>query len=405
MLAMNNQEMGLETIHEKRYYIDDIKRFESSPNILLQESILLILTNLEKELIANLPADVTSGVSENNFVGERRKYGNSGDSSSFKNEKPFFSKQRFNENNFERKRTGFSKNVSFSTFEGGVSGTKGRDMKGNPPDISLENSKWEKVKMTEPIDKIAFKPTEKIKPADDYDKKVKEVRIYLNKLSESNYESQSKLIFNAIETFFGEQPEDASFSQEIIDKFALTILTILSGNTFLSLVYSKLYKDLMTKFSIFEKILQTFIENFLFKIDEEVHYIDPDKDYDGYCKYVKNNDVRKATSLFIVNLVKIDGLDKIKIITILECFLSKSLEFINTENKVNEVEEMTDNIFVIISNIYSTIFETENWKNEIHPKIIQISQMKNKQHPSISSRIIFKYMDVQGFITKFSKKR
>ena len=119
-----------------------------------------------------------------------------------------------------------------------------------------------------------------------------------------------------------------------------------------------------------------------------------DKDYDGYCKYIKNNDNRKAISSFISNLIKNKSLDKNQILIILEKLLMKSLEFINTENKVNEVEEMTENIYIIVSNIYNVIFETEKWKNTIFPKVLQISQMKNKEHPSISSRIIFKYMDI-----------
>jgi hypothetical protein len=96
-------------------------------------------------------------------------------------------------------------------------------------------------------------------------------------------------------------------------------------------------------------------------------------------------------------------LDKSRIVSILEHFLLKSIEYIDIENKTNEVEEITDNVFIIISNIYSIVSKTEKWKNDIFPKITQISKMKNKEHSSISSRILFKYMDIMKFITDFKE--
>ena len=511
----------------KRYYISDINTIETSAEISLEESILLILKNLEKELIANLPSDtiinsssrVTKGWNlsnnlsgnslnnenelrtfierssgeEQNFIGQRKKGEN--------NQKGFITKSKFslsNENGFEGKqRNGFSNSRGYynkntekgnnfnlhregkytdngvlkkqehhatanwnssticpdesSNFGSGdvstknVNNTKTRFSTEQSVEEDVNNEgKWEKVKLSPPPEIVPFKPTEKLKPVDEFDKKIKEIRIFLNKMSESNYDTQSKLVIDIIEKhilpsqdtekineFCGNKVEaklmdlsersveENSFAVacegqcnvekllyqkefiKFIEKFSLAILTILSGNTFLSSVYSKLYKELIGKYIIFEKTLHLFIENFKLKTEEEIHYINPDKDYDGYCKYVKNNDNRKAMSLFIVNLVKINGLDKQYILDILEHFLTKSLVFIDTENRTNEVEEITDNIFIIVSNIYSVIFKTEQWKNNIYPIILKISKMKNKEHLSISSRVIFKYMDVQEFIKNF----
>lgn len=445
----------------KRYYINDITTIEMSGevSIKLEESILLILTNLEKELIENLPSDTINnsvskftkgwntstncseyslnndnesrtpmerGIGEDQ-KGQRRKGENY--------QKGFISKSKYfssNENGVEGKtRNGFLKkhyNNNFSTLHPDESIQLGsqkqenssslEDFKEDPSSVAC-GGKWEKVKLTPPPEIVPFKPTEKLKPTDEFDKKIKEIRIFLNKMSESNYETQSNLVINIIEkhiinSFDGENTEPENVNKciettvdkeeyfKFIERFSLAILTILSGNTFLSSVYSKLYKELIGKYIIFEKTLHLFIENFKLKTEEEIHYINPDKDYDGYCKYVKNNDNRKATSLFIVNLVKINGLDKQYIIDILEHFLKKSLLFIDMENKTNEVEEITDNIFIIVSNIYSVIFKTDQWKNNIYPIILQISKMKNKEHLSISSRVIFKYMDVQEYINNFS---
>jgi hypothetical protein len=369
----------------KKYYLDEIENIQTS--YILPHSIIVIIQNLEKVLIANLPSEVL-------------------------------------ENNIEKKQKIRTSDKYSRQFD-----------KKMPSEHHKDNEsllKWEKVKISEikPTgfsnmkmtgslsrsdgDINKFKPTEKNKTDNEFDKIVKDIRILLNKLSVSNYATQSVLVINIIEEYF-KSATDTTIPLEEHEKLSTTVLNILSINTFLSVLYSKLYIELMSKFSIFEKTLNVFIDEFNLKTDEEVNYIDPDKDYDGYCKYIKNNDNRKANTLFIVNLIKFmaersqpsvacEGkLDESRIVSILEHFLLKSIEYIDIENKTNEVEEITDNVFIIISNIYSIVSKTEKWKNDIFPKITQISKMKNKEHSSISSRILFKYMDIMKFITDFKE--
>jgi hypothetical protein len=402
----------------KKYYLDEIENLQTS--YILPHSIIVIIHNLEKELIANLPSEVLENISEKKQkIKTSEKYSRQFD-------KKLSSDHQYN---FPTNSYGRSPENSFSS-------ALRSDEKMNKDNESL--LKWEKVKISEikttgfsnmkmncslsrsDGDINKFKPTEKIKTDNDFDKIVKDIRILLNKLSVSNYATQSVLVINIIEEYFKGAPEK-NLTLEDHEKLSVTVLNILSINTFLSGLYSKLYLELMSKFSIFEKTLNVFIDEFNLKTDEEVNYIDPDKDYDGYCKYIKNNDNRKANTLFIVNLIKFmdsrgrnqpavtcerpmefaGKLDKSRIVSILEHFLMKSIEYIDIENKINEVEEITDNVFIIISNIYSIVSKTEKWKTDIFPKITQISKMKNKEHSSISSRILFKYMDIMKFISDF----
>ena len=59
--------------------------------------------------------------------------------------------------------------------------------------------------------------------------------------------------------------------------------------------------------------------------------------------------------------------------------------------KINEVEEITENIYLLLTN-YSEILRESI--SEIKPKIKELSELKPKELPSMSSRAIFKYIDI-----------
>jgi len=252
---------------------------------------------------------------------------------------------------------------------------------------------------------ISFKPTLKIEAVNSSDKAIKDIRIILNKMTDVKFDTQLNSICEIMDGFFTEQcdamiPTDSNNetteTNENITFFCKKLLDLVSMDTFNSIVYSKLCREWIRKYPIFNKLLHDFIAVFNSQIDDDFHYVDSNVDYDGYCKYIKKNDQRKAISLFLVNLSKQqeDVLPKSIIIDILNHFLDKSIEYIQIEHKLNEVEEMSDNIYVILTNIYSCISSLPEWNDDLLPKITNISQMKLKQYPSISNRVIFKYMDI-----------
>jgi vacuolar-type H+-ATPase catalytic subunit A/Vma1 len=67
--------------------------------------------------------------------------------------------------------------------------------------------------------------------------------------------------------------------------------------------------------------------------------------------------------------------------------------YIDTPNKLNEVEEITENLFILITNSKTEIATETKWENIVN-NLTKCSQLKAKDKPSISSRAIFKYMDV-----------
>ncbi len=75
------------------------------------------------------------------------------------------------------------------------------------------------------------------------------------------------------------------------------IFDIGKTNYFWSEIYAKLYKDLSDKFNlsdIFKVDLTTYTNLF-----ENIKYVDPDGDYNEFCKNNKINENRKAFSKFL----------------------------------------------------------------------------------------------------------
>ena len=80
-----------------------------------------------------------------------------------------------------------------------------------------------------------------------------------------------------------------------------------------------------------------------------------------------------------------------QIVSILESFLTVVFENMKKENKTYEVEEITENIYMLLTQQKKILM---NVPSVIYEKILELSQKKAKEDPSISSRAIFKYIDI-----------
>ena len=217
-----------------------------------------------------------------------------------------------------------------------------------------------------------------------------EIRACLNKLSEKNYETNKPILLELI------RKEDPS-QLEVI---ANNIFDIASTNKFFSEIYSKLYKELLKEFDIFGDILQQFVTKFTDTMCNIV-YVDPDKNYDDFCAYNKKNDARKATSMFITNLVKKDVLSVQILADIIIRIQTIMNEYMESANRTNEVEEITENLFLLITpNCAQLQGETADQWTNVLANIQRISQCKAKDHASLTSRAIFKHLDMLDSVKK-----
>lgn len=212
-----------------------------------------------------------------------------------------------------------------------------------------------------------------------------EIRICLNKISTKNYETNKNLIIDSMDSLV-ENPVE-------LEKVANAIFDIASTNKFFSEIYADLYKCLIEKFQVFRHVLNVFLFKFTDSM-RNIKYVDQKDDYDAFCKYNKSNDYRKATSVFIVNLVKKNVLDKELLLKIVIEIQNILLEYIDIENKSNEVDEISENIFLMVTESHSIMKMDELWKSQVMVTIQNLSKMKVKEKKSLSSRAIFKYMDI-----------
>ena len=109
----------------------------------------------------------------------------------------------------------------------------------------------------------------------------------------------------------------------------------------------------------------------------------------------KVNDKRKATAMFIVNLMKLNAIESSSTINIINVLLGRILNNMTSSEKTKEIEEIAENLFVLVKNSKSILETTKEWNTDILPNIQKLSNSSIKQdNPGISSRVVFKFMDM-----------
>jgi len=260
---------------------------------------------------------------------------------------------------------------------------KRRNMKQFQKDIP-ESEDWKNVR-------TVFKAT-KIEVKEGTEKQISEIRSALNKLSNKNVDTQKTVIIQLIHQTITESKE----KDEDLHKIAQIIFDIASSNKFYSEIYAELYKELITEFSVFNDKLENLIENYKESLNN-ICAVDPNVDYDGYCKYTKTNDLRKAMITFIVNLTKVKVINNELVLNLIMYLFENVSQKAQESNKTNEVEEITENIFILITQSSTLLNSSEVWDNQIVPKINELSKIRKtdpERYVSMSNRAGFKYMDM-----------
>lgn len=244
----------------------------------------------------------------------------------------------------------------------------------------MNNDDWESIRN--------FKPTEKAELS-NFDKNFNEIRADLNKISNSTFTTIKSSLIEKIVNFLNEEEKNEENQQ----KMGEMIFNICSNNRFLSGLYAELYVDLVGHFDMFGDILDNYIVRFKESLNN-IEYIDPENDYDAFCEYNRLNDERKSHSTFLINLMKHDMISKTSILELILNLQKISFEFIDQDNKVHEVEEITENIFLLVQNSKEVLNNTPEW-DTIKNNITSFATLKAKEHISLSSRCVFKYMDMK----------
>jgi hypothetical protein len=251
------------------------------------------------------------------------------------------------------------------------------------PNTNIHNS-W--------LNKPKIVATQFIVNREGIEKDISDIRILLNKISLKTYEIHKENIINKISSCI-EKIEDCDLlNNEDLLKISNSLFDIASTNKFMSELYVELYKELINKYEIFNKILDNFIGNFKNKINNTKYEID-ETDFDKMSDFNKMNDKQKSTCLFIVNLVKKKVISCDILLEFIDYYLKYITVLIDEENKIDVVENITEYIFILIPK-YNIFEKNDKWKNTIVPFIVEFSKKKRINHKSISSRVIFKFEEI-----------
>ena len=253
---------------------------------------------------------------------------------------------------------------------------KGR--RGNGAQEIVNDEDWETIRTFH---------TTKIEQKVGIDAQIDLIRSALNKMTDSNYSEKCQNIFEILDSIMSES------SQEDILKVCNQIFDIASNNRFYSKLYADLFSDLIQKYNtmrtIFEKSLSTFLELF-----NNIESANADEDYDRFCKVNSNNERRKALSAFFVNLAAKEIVSQEKLSDLIVQLMTQAYQFIKMDNKKSEVDEIVENLCILYNKELVEDCEEEIDGKSLSEIIQELAACKAKTWPSLTSKSIFKFMDI-----------
>ena len=305
-----------------------------------------------------------------------------------------------NNNKFDNKQ-----NV-LPTAASSSAGNNGNNRRGRNNPSQITDDDWNMIRK--------FQKTE-LRKAEGIEKRIDTIRSLLNKLTETTYDVVKNEIFDEVKKIIDNAASPASEDEEVdatdatatdgtdgtdvvdeenITKIANSIFNTASSNIFYSALYSKIFKELMNYHEVFKCVFEKSFSEFvgLFK---KIDYIDPSVDYNKFCENTKTNDKRRAMSTFIVNLMAEGVLHPDKVVEIIMELQEIISSYIKLANKTNELEELNENIFILVTNGKDVLSSHEEWERIVSRiKFLSVLKVKMKEYPSVNNKLIFKNMDI-----------
>lgn len=216
------------------------------------------------------------------------------------------------------------------------------------------------------------------------------VRALINKLTDKNYGEMSLKITELIEKIRLE-------NEDQLDNISSNIFDIASSNRYYSKIYAQLYSDLSNKFEFIKNACLNNLKRFT-ELFDTIEYVDPNQNYDKFCEINKINEKRKSLASFYLNLMNFGVISNVVIMEITRNLLEKVYEFISTDNKKNEVDELVETIAILYQ---KDMYEDDEGDDygliegfTIGEVIEKIANSKVKDYKSLTNKSIFKFMDL-----------
>jgi hypothetical protein len=259
---------------------------------------------------------------------------------------------------------------------------KNKNKKNTKP---LTDEEWDTLR--------TFEETKMKKIREGVEKDIALLTSHLNKLTNDTYE-----------ICYGEICEILDKLKTIANKDDMLIVCknifeISSSNKFYANIFAKLLANIINKYPIMKEIFNNNYNNFM-SYFKEFEFIDPDEDYDGFCDLNLRNEKRRAYACCVAYLVNEKIISQQEIIKHISLLIEDFYKIIDEENKKYVSEQVIEIICIMIAVTYKNIVDEEDFEETILENINNIKTLKVRQHPSLTSKCIFKIMDLQDNISK-----
>ena len=213
---------------------------------------------------------------------------------------------------------------------------------------------------------------------------VDEIRLYLNKLSDTNFDD---VFINIVKII------DNLDNDENYENIGNIIFEIASSNKFYSKTYAKLYSSLSLKYNFMINTMKQYCELYI-ETFNDIRHINPNDNYEGFCEVNKENERRRSLSTFLVNLMKNNALSRDVINNLLVTLLCKFDELLNSDNVQNEANEFCENICILFDDEYDYSNYTIKNTISVNNYLNNLAKSNISAFKSYTNKTKFKIMDL-----------
>ena len=267
------------------------------------------------------------------------------------------------------------------------------DKKKKPKNKYKYNASEASLSGTSGQSNIVFKTTVATKK-EGIDLYIQNIRAVINKLVGSTVDDvQQQDLFAIIDEIL-----ESDISVDEIYTILENMYNILSGNKFYSKAYSKLFARILNKYEIAEHVFKTSFNKYVQEFNSIVS-VDPEKNYDLFCAFNKQCEIRRSTAKFYVELYNLECIEEASILEmvfqLVEILFNKCSD---PESRAinDEIIECLGVFFSHDSNLYDKCSNLIMGPPKITIKdfIVSLTEPENKKVQEVSSKSIFKLMDI-----------
>lgn len=250
----------------------------------------------------------------------------------------------------------------------------------------LSDDQWKTIRV---FDKTEIKETN-----DEKEIAVNGIRSHLNKITDKNYDViKGEIEFIIYELKSKKMIDVKNSKDELWEKICNLIIETSASNEFYSEQYVILLHDLSEKYKSIMNSFNKVFENRICEISD-IKHVNPDEDYEQFCKNNIEIQRRKSFYTFVSKLYKYRLIAEEKYEGIIRDTLNEFITYIDKADMKIICEELSELVEKIIGNNHQILCDEIDDFDEYIDTMRTISEKKAKEHVSLSSKSIFKFCDI-----------